>query len=73
MKGKIDTDGILFIERKQKNDEPFYSDQLCPFGRGNCGDWCPLFGEPERSFAGRGVKLQLCHRTLEFEELEDER
>lgn len=56
MKGKIDKDGFLKIQR---GDD--FKDQACPFrndilqsniiefmpGETNCGCWCPLFGEPK--------------------------
>lgn len=71
MKGKITKSGYLVIMRR---DTVIHC--TCPYAAdtaGLCGDYCQFFGDPERSFAGREVKLQLCHRTLEFEELEDER
>jgi len=49
MKGKIDKDGNMCIERDSRHDGAVY----CPFQQTNfwgkdvmCGDWCPLFGEP---------------------------
>lgn len=51
MKGKIDKNGWLTIERSD-TERP----QLCPVAAYNpdidfsrCGDWCPLFGEPVTS------------------------
>jgi len=54
----------------------------CPFSGQSCGDWCPLFGEPEAYVdvvtvyeAGDGiansVKLSLCQKDLIATELED--
>lgn len=49
MKGKIDKNGNLRIERDSRRDGTTY----CPFQQTNfwgkdvlCGDRCPLFGEP---------------------------
>ena len=36
-----------------------------------CGDWCPLFGEPEKR--PKYTYLILCHRMIEFAEFTDER
>jgi len=41
MKGKIDFNGNLLIER---GGEMVL--QKCPFGNHDCDQWCPLFGEP---------------------------
>jgi len=41
-----------------------------------CGDWCPLFGEPEKCKVGLKEywKLEVCcKKTLIFDELIDER
>ena len=92
MKGKINKMGCLRIDRAGKS-----TPQWCPRTGGDdqptCGDWCPLFGEPEAelelnecpvdnsgtaqissyySATGRTL-LQLCKRTLTFDEFEDER
>jgi hypothetical protein len=56
-------------------------DQVCPFDQGtgvNCGDWCPLFGEPFRLPDMPGVwetaTLRICDgRQLRFGVLEDRR
>jgi hypothetical protein len=44
---KINASGMLEIERKGKCCK-----QYCPFDPSpegsNCGDWCPLFSEPEQ-------------------------
>jgi len=50
--------------------------QLCPYASSpevNCGDWCPMFEEPEIR-KNTGVRLQLCQVTLvagpsDFEDL----
>jgi len=93
MKGKINMYGFLAVERAGSMNK-----QGCPHGSGaeNCGDWCPLFGEPEAETklahamlgqqegsciiqvgemsepTGRTL-LQLCKRTLTFDEFKDER
>lgn len=84
MDGKIDNDGYICIKRGK-----FLGRQFCPFresGRQPCGDWCPLFGEPEpdtdpifekngaTTFKPNGkTVLSLCHQTLTFDVLVDER
>lgn len=84
MKIKIDEIGFISIERNGK-----MRSQCCPFtatsagGLVNCGDWCPLFGEPEPfSFdpitgdpTDSTIELDLCSKTLSInvEDFEDER
>jgi len=83
MQGKIDKNGHLFIRRKNTIKE-----QLCPFYSAksltgqNCGDWCPLFEEPERGYKinadlldenKKPFKINICQTTLYFDELTDER
>ena len=79
MKGYINNNGFLIIYRKNK-DRGLY----CPYTYDYdiwCGDWCPLFGEPEkeeRSGSPYGqkieiTKLSLCKKILEFTEFKDER
>ena len=74
MKGKIDKDGFLWIERKGK-----WTKQFCPFiGDDWCGQWCLLFGEPEfidghPRFIDGHPRLSLCRKVLEFVPLVDER
>jgi hypothetical protein len=72
MKGKINEDGRLEIFGRGK--------QYCPFCRNSggqkeeCGNWCPLFGEPEYIRATTvyyNVKISLCKKTLYFESFED--
>lgn len=76
MKIKIDDKGRLWIKRADK-----FKEQSCPFNnhpaydKADCGDWCPLFGEPEHNFGERAISgtLQLCKIWLDFETCEDER
>ncbi len=80
MKGKIDKEGLLLIERVG-----IYEKQGCPYKRSWCGDMCPLFGEPFTMIicgCGPSVdeivekqrwRLELCKKTLAFDEFEDER
>lgn len=80
MKGKIDKDGYLHIERNNG-----FRQQLCPFSeQANCGQWCPHFGDPEERSGVplnytkngepiMGFDLRICHgKTLVFETLEIE-
>lgn len=79
MKGMINEAGVLHIERKRDNN--CLSGSLiparCPFDRTECGDWCPLFGEPYPPTECRNpfsfASLSLCHKTLIFDEFTDER
>lgn len=72
MKGIINKDGCLFIYRKGS-----YRNQHCPFTSdiSCCGDWCPLFGEPEKIKVGvkEKWKLVLCKKVLIFDEFIDKR
>lgn len=83
MDGKIDAKGVLQINRAGTMKM-----QGCPygdFGFGVCCDECPLFGEPEPEYSPEvddddgmhertgGVLLTLCHKTLVFDSLVDER
>ncbi len=83
MNGKIIKSGTLFIERDGK-----LKSQGCPTkADSDCGDWCALFGEPtiskwiggpdpnekDRELNPKHWNLQLCRRTLYFDELIDER
>lgn len=79
MKGKIDENGWLNIERAGEMKE-----QECPFAN-MCGDWCPLFGEPDTTitkiaFMGGTLvnekaetRLKICRAELLFDEFSDER
>lgn len=79
MKAKIDKDGFLYIERAgvmKRQHCPYVDEQIC-------GDWCPLFGEPQiltkhsristTSYETKIPIIVLCNKTLELEELTDER
>ncbi len=74
MKVKINKEGILEIER---NGE--FKSQFCPFimtsigDMVNCGDWCPLFGEPE--LLGHTITLEICRTkfVLNDNDFKDER
>jgi len=78
MNGKIDAKGWIHIERGG-----VMKDCFCPYGAASsgvtrCGDWCPLFGEPEKqetSFPeGCHTTILLCHeRELTFDTFTDER
>ncbi len=81
MKIKIDKDGSLAIERNG-----VFRWQSCPFTlhhdhpltsplRGfqrDCGDWCPLFGEPDTVMSSNDLQITLCH-TILFGQIIDER
>jgi hypothetical protein len=74
MKGKIDINGWLYIERAGEIKE-----QICPINHAdiNCGDWRPLFQEPyyytdEESHIVFTV-LKICKQSIFFKQLEDER
>ena len=73
MKAKIDKNGDLVLARGGSDQ-----DQLCPYGNiDHCGDWCPLFGEPQvivdRPDRPKFTRLVLCRREWVFKEFEDER
>lgn len=76
MKAKIDKDGNLSILRGPK-----YKSQYCPFTGDadyspTCGDWCPLFVEPNKPWALNKndiIELSLCRDDLSLDELIDER
>lgn len=71
MRGRIDIHGDLLIWRGKG-----WKYQRCPYGgidhQGNCGDWCPLFGEPVR-YSEEVADLIICSRTIFFVSLIDER
>jgi len=80
MKGKIDKDGVLYIERagvmRQQMCPYSYSNQLPVFSATQCGDACPLFGEPTQlshTPSGDTYGIKLCQRELVFGKLTDER
>ena len=83
MKIQIDAKGQLHISRNG-----VLKPQFCPFDVANeatqakCGDWCPLFGEPERygltAILADGTKvepttfcMQLCHSKFLEGEIAD--
>jgi len=75
MKGVIDENGFLRIYRKNE-----YKLQECPFCGTNygayCGDWCPLFEEPQVYEEGKGRRvwnLALCKKVLVFDNFIDKR
>ena len=83
MRGKIDKGGTLHIKRSRASREIRVQ---CPLGHAYCNDSCALFGEPD--YNGKymhidsngdpeelslSATLTLCHKTLEFFCLVDER
>ena len=77
MKGEISKGGYLLIERAGNMKA-----QICPLFSNNtivdgmpCGDWCPLFGEPEKiKFNIDYIIIQLCQKApLYFKQFIDER
>ena len=65
MKGYIDKDGFLFLE---KFGSPYPKKQLCMYQQedAQCGTWCPQFGEP--SITGKRCGILICQgRKLAFE------
>ena len=59
---KIDQYGILYITRCGK-----WREQICPYASttSRCGDWCPMFREPEN-----GV-LIICRDAILYDNLTD--
>lgn len=80
MEGKITEYGILYVERG--NPRKGLKRQECPFissaepGTG-CGDWCPLFGEPELKYVDHygtpKTVVHVCKAKLVFKQFTDER
>ena len=84
MKIKRDKNGVLEIERGGR-----FEPQTCPFDQlkppNYCGDWCPLFGEPEPYMVTvnpniwpsmeerRGDMLRICQGRVLVGEIIDER
>jgi hypothetical protein len=75
MKGLIDKEGYLFLYRNKKLIR-----QYCNFTHGiSCGHNCSLFGEPEERIQIElkekkiKTKLELCIKTIYFEDFNDER
>jgi hypothetical protein len=89
MKGKIKSDGTLRLYRPSWSKDamcPFATDFQDSANYPTCGDWCPLFGEPVVEKTGYAIpgggidyrhdgkfKLELCKKTLYFDEFIDER
>ena len=81
MKGTINASGELIVERAGRMHAqycPFTTTKRAVLGGGvivervRCGDWCPLFGEPQQEKDGRW--LELCHGKMwHFDEITDER
>jgi len=71
MRAKIDKNGFLWMSRKTK-----YKIQMCPLTNGitNCGDWCPLFQEPDE-YGYKLIRLTLCKTSyvLDSDDFVDER
>jgi hypothetical protein len=75
MKAVIDRSGYLRLKRPYSRQGKRPGRSACPFALQSlkaCGDWCPLFGEPEKLSDGR-ISLPLCTRTLVLNEFFDER
>lgn len=87
MKGKIDKDGNLYLERTDVMRKQYCHHQSnFESGYGvECGDWCPLFKYNETNWGydsiheGKSTKkmesgwlLDLCHQTHHLTELEVE-
>ena len=71
IEGKLNDKGFLFVKRGGK-----LKSQTCPNNTFQCGDWCPLFGEP-KSY-NEAVRLILgCAKpataVLSFDKFKDER
>jgi len=79
MKGMLNKTGYLYIERGPKEE---MKRQYCPYahhqlgeikGQMACGDWCPLFGEPNKQNNGK-TKISFCDMSFRlFDEFEDQR
>jgi hypothetical protein len=76
VKGKIDKNGVLWIQRGKKLQKQFChrGGMIEGYGHGSCCDDCPLFGEPELNWQEQTTYLEICEsRMLEFGEFADER
>lgn len=65
MKGKLDENGVLVIQRDER-----WKQMQCPYRPKPCGDECPMFGEPKVQKDGTTF-LHVCHAFLEFDEFTD--
>ena len=74
MKGKINRNGNLWIERPGKPDDFLL---CCPFKftHSYCGDWCPHFREPQAAQNGQVYIALTCggETLLLFDDFKDER
>lgn len=71
MEGMISQSGLLYIKRGALIQE-----QHCPHSREHlhCGDWCPLFREPEVPEGSSVTMLKICNNTiLYFNKFRDQR
>ena len=78
VKGKLEEGGYFLIKRRGE-----WRDMMCAFAMPDsddnypeCGDHCPLFGEPIRALCSEShsFTLDICQgRTLRFDEFADER
>ena len=71
MKGKIDTEGELWVTRGGKGTR-----QVCPWDAAKCSHYCPHFGEPynDNIRQPERMNIEICHgKVLVFDEFEDER
>jgi hypothetical protein len=67
LRGKIDGNGFLCLERPSKktaSNVEVWRAIYCPSSQAGvrCGDWCPHFAEP--GFTGEWVSLRLCWGTV---------
>lgn len=74
MNGKINKRGLLEIERAGTMKQ-----QACPYVPVpcECGDWCPLFSEPDTYSTGQAgdelTEIDICSSILSFDQFSDER
>jgi hypothetical protein len=74
MKGKIDTNGVLYLQRGHVVPSAAeMKKQYCPYSPdcSPCGDWCPLFDELETMtapYGGLQWALRLCRIVRYFAE-----
>lgn len=54
-----------FGHLKLERDGVFVA-QYCPYSPegAECGDWCPLFGEPIKAMEGNSSMLPICTKVL---------
>jgi len=79
MKGAIEKNGYLWIERAGKIKKQYCPHDVVGEDVIGCGDWCPMFGEPEQVYTmknaqrGEVVGLQICRVRFSFHEFVDKR